>query len=164
MKLTIGEKTIGIVSAQPNRDIKFGVYLAIKIPKDNITAAEIETLFSGNTETIVITNDDETEVSYSGYTELGRYNCEDGYYNISQICVSEMQHQINMLNTKYVAQEQDISAQAAQVTALEETSALHMSAIDSLLLDVIPTVVTEAVTTAVAEALGNSNTAEAAAQ
>ena len=163
MKLTIGENAFEITSAQPCRDLRFGVYLMIKIPKDNITASDIENVFDGNENTIVITKDDESTVEYNGYTELGKYECVDGFYNISQICVSEAQHQINQINNKFVSQETiNASVQATLKThadntvAMNNTIEMQMASIDSLLLEVIPAVVSDAVTAAVAEALSDT--------
>lgn len=195
MQLTIGSQTIEIVSAAPQRDLKFGIYLAIKIAKGNITTAEIESIFDNNTEVITVTDDNGNVTEYGGYSELGKYSYDEGYYYISQICVSEAQHQINMLKNQNIAQaainadveqalanqmstnlqvSEALTAQEAtnsqvasvlntqteQVNVLTESTAMQMASMDSLLLDVLPAIITDAVTIAVAEALANNTTSE----
>lgn len=57
-------------------------------------------------------------------------------------------------------QGETITAQTEQVMVLEEASVMQMSTIDSLLLEVIPAVITDAVTVAVAEALASTSTTD----
>ena len=53
-----------------------------------------------------------------------------------------------------------IEQQTALVGALEETSVIQMATIESLLLEVIPAVITDTVTIAVAEALASNSTTD----
>lgn len=57
-------------------------------------------------------------------------------------------------------QTETIAAQTEQVAILEETSFIQMATLESLLLEVIPTVITETVTIAVEEALASNSTTE----
>ena len=58
------------------------------------------------------------------------------------------------------AQTETIATQTEQVALLEETSFIQMATLESLLLEVIPTVITETVTIAVEEALASNSTTE----
>lgn len=187
MNLTIGNTTIAINSCTRMRDTKRGFYLDIKIPKDSISMDELSTLLDGNTETIFVIDDAENESAYNGFKMLSNLSLENGVYTVCQACTSEIEAQLSIAQNKVteqakaledtnrvVAQQIEtivqqgntidrqseiITAQAEQVMMLEETAVVQMSTIDSLLLDIIPAVIADAVTTAVADALASNSTA-----
>lgn len=137
MKLTINETTIDIVSAELIRDIKYGVYLSVKIPDTAITEFGIRELFEGNTETIFITNDDEKVKAYNGYSNIAKYHWENGYYLVAILCNSETQHQINMLQDALDEQKtanKDMAAMIENYKKIIETQDENILALNEQLL------------------------------
>lgn len=156
MNLTIGNTNIEILSCTKKRDVKRGFFLDLFIPQASIGMDELFALLNNNEENIVITDDEGKVSTYVGFRQLGALSCEDGIYNVAQVCTSEYEAQLSLAQNKIAEQDAIIEAQTEQVAVLEETSAMQMSTLESLLLEVIPAVIADTV----AEALA-SNSAEA---
>ena len=156
MNLTIGNTTIEITSCTKRRDVKRGFFLDLYIPQTSIGMDELFNLLNNNEENIVITDDDGKVSTYIGFRQLGALACEDGVYNVAQVCTSEYEAQLSLAQNKIAEQDAIIEQQTATMVVLEETSAMQMSTIESLLLEVIPTVIADTV----AEALASNSPAE----
>ncbi len=151
MNMTIGNTSIEIVSCVRMRDTKRGFYLDITIPKESIGMEDLYNLLDSCTENIVVTDEEGNVSEYVGFKTLGSFACENGEYKVAQICTSEYEAQLSLAQTK-------IAEQAEYIGMLEETSMMQTATLESLLLEVIPTVITETVTEAVAEALASNST------
>jgi hypothetical protein len=155
--LTIGSKSFPITSYTKKRDTKRGFYLDLYIPQESIGMDELFNLLNNNEETIVITTSDGTENIFKGFKELAAISCEGGVYNVAQVCTSEYEAQLSLAQSKIAEQDSVIEQQTATMAVLEEMNMMQLSTIESLLLEVIPTVITETVTIAVEEALASNS-------
>ena len=156
MNLTIGTTTIEITSCTRRRDTQKGFFLDLVIPKESIGMEALYALLSGNTEPIVVVEDDGTENTYLGFKETGSFALEGDAYHVAQVCTSEYEAQLSLAQTKIAEQDAVIENQNANIMVLEEMNMMQLSTIDSLLLEVIPAVITEAV----ADALASNSTQE----
>mgnify|MGYP003311891854 CR=1 FL=1 len=185
--LTIGETTLELNSFRKIRDKVVGVYADIKIPTTAISYEELKALFTDNQHDLIVTEDEAT-TTYSGYAQLDEIREKGGEYTVIQICTSEAIHLLNEARKQIeeqqgtiaemggviTAQDNELKAHAQIITeqnviigqqtelvgALEENAVLQTATLESLLLEVIPTVITETVTIAVAEALASNSTTE----
>lgn len=154
MRLTIGSTSFEITTKpERERDLKIGFYLLIKVPRASIGAEELRDLLDGNTEVITVTKDDGTEEQYEGFNKVEMFNIEATEYVIKQACMSEAMAQISILKDRANKAESKNTELTADMGMLAETAMLQTATIESLLLDVIPTVVADAVTVAMEELL-----------
>ncbi len=163
MKLTIGSTTLELSSFNKRWDKIGGVYAEIKIPTTAISYEGLKTLFNGNAEDLVVTQEDGSVETYSGYAELHdiKESLASGLYVVTQYCTATAMHLLNETRKQLAAQTVVIEEQTAHMAALEEASVEQISTLDCLLLEIIPAVITEAVAVAVEEALAsNSGTTE----
>lgn len=193
--LTIGSTNLELNSFRKIRDKVIGVYAQIEIPATAISHDELKALFTDNQHDLIVTEEDGSTTTYSGYAQLDEIREKAGVYTVIQICTSETIHLLNearkqieeqngtittmqgVIDTQNTALENHakviteqqatieqqtatIAAQTEQVAVLEETSFIQMATLESLLLEVIPTVITETVTIAVEEALASNSTTE----
>ena len=159
MNLTIGTTTIEITSCTRMRDTQKGFFLDLVIPKESIGMEALYALLSGNTEAIVVVEDDGTENTYLGFKETGSFALEGDAYHVAQVCTSEIEAQLSLTQSKIAEQKTIIDAQFAQITGLEEMSVAQLSAIDTILTEVVPSIIELAVAEAV-EAVTTNNTEE----
>ena len=155
--LTIGSTILELNSFDKRWDKIGGVYAEIKIPTSAIAYDDLEALFDGNAEDLIVTEEDGSTATYSGYSETHKLikNLITGMYEVTQYCTSTAMHLLNEarkqiatletekaeLQSKVNAQGATITAQAEQVASLEETSAAHLTAIDSILTEVVPSII-----------------------
>lgn len=149
MKLRVGSTEIAITSCSRRRDVQRGFYLDLQIPKENITFDELDALLNGCEESIIITEEDGTETTYNGFKLLNSVMLKDGVYHVEQCCVSEIEAQLSLAQKKIAEQNAVIAEKAEQVTSLEEMSMAQLSAIDSILTEVVPAVIDLAVAQAI---------------
>ena len=109
---------------------------------------ELYALLDGNTEPIVVVADG-VENTYIGFKETGSFALEGGAYHVAQICTSEYEAQLSLAQTKIAEQDAVIEAQNNHVASLEEMSVAQLSAIDSILTEVVPTIIELAVMQAI---------------
>lgn len=223
--LTIGSTTLELKSFSKKWDKIAGVYAEISIPSTAISHDGVKALFTNNAEDLIVTAEDGSTETFSGYAELHsiKEDIQNGVYIVVQYCTSNAMHLLNEAkkqideqqnvmsamqttidaqtnalqnhadvitaqNEQLVAQAQtiaeqgntivnqgkkietqkalideqteQITAQTEQVAVLEETSVMQTATIESLLLEIIPAVISDAVTVAVAEALASNSTTE----
>lgn len=127
MNLTIGLTTIEITSCTRMRDFQKGFYLNIEIPKENITFEELSVLLDGNTESIIVT-DNEGVTKYNGFSLMNSVMLKDGVYHVEQCCVSEIEAQLSLAQKKIADQDsvierqnQIIEAQTEEIVLLNDT-------------------------------------------
>ena len=149
MNLTIGSTTIEITSCTRKRDTQRGFFLDLVIPKESMGMDELYALFNGNTAPIVVVDADGIENTYLGFKETGSFALEGGFYHVAQICTSEYEAQLSLARAKIAEQDAVIEQQNIQVASLEEMSVAQLSAIDSILTEVVPTIIELAVTQAI---------------
>lgn len=119
MTLTIGSTVIEITSCTRMRDTQKGFYLDIKIPKGAVTMDELEKLFDGNKETIFVSSDTEDNM-YNGFEQLYSLSLENNTYTIIQVCTSELEAQLSIVQSKMAAQEKELAAVTATCAMQEE--------------------------------------------
>ena len=146
--LTIGNTTLEITSCTRKRDTQRGFFLDLVIPKESMGMNELYALLDGNTEPIVVVADG-VENTYIGFKETGSFALEGGAYHVAQICTSEYEAQLSLAQTKIAEQDAVIEAQNNHVASLEEMSVAQLSAIDSILTEVVPTIIELAVMQAI---------------
>lgn len=147
--LTIGSVTIEIKHCTRRRDTVKGFFLDLEIPKESIGMNELYTLLDNNAEPIVVVDEDGTENTYLGFKEIGSFALEGGAYHVAQVCTSEYEAQLSLAQTKIAEQDAVIEAQNNHVASLEEMSVAQLSAIDSILTEVVPTIIELAVMQAI---------------
>lgn len=142
--LTIGSNLIEIISCTRMRDVQRGFYLDIKIPKGVVTLDELETLFDGNEEPILVVDGDGNENTYIGFKELSSLSLEKGVYRVCQVCTSEYEAQLSLAQSKLnqqetlisqmkstiEEQEKELEAQASVVVAQGDTIAAQKKIIE----------------------------------
>jgi hypothetical protein len=186
--LTIGSTTFEITSCARRRDTQKGFYLSLEIPKASIGMDDLYALLDGNTEPIVIIEEDGTENTYIGFKEIGSFACENGVYKVAQVCTSEIEAQLSLAQNKVneqngliasmqnelvikaeeiaqlsaivAKQAEAITEQTVQVTSLEEMSMAQISAIDTILTEVVPSIIELAVAQAVEAVVTPNDTTE----
>lgn len=221
--LTIGSTNLELNSFRKIRDKVVGVYAQIEIPATAISHDELKALFTDNQHDLIVTEEDGSTTTYSGYAQLDEIREKAGVYTVIQICTSEAIHLLNearkqieeqqgtitemtgviaaqdnelKTHARVISEQNDvivaqgntiaeqgnviveqgksieeqkatieeqtvtIAEQTELVAVLEETSVMQMATLESLLLEVIPTVITETVTIAVEEALASNPTTE----
>lgn len=122
MILRIGTTEIAITeNPVRRRDTKRGFFLDITIPKDNIGMEELYNLLSTNETDIAVVNDDGTENVYKGFKEVGSFALENGNYHIAQVCTSEYEAQLSLMQNKVVEQNKIIEAQNEEIVMLNDT-------------------------------------------
>jgi hypothetical protein len=185
--LTIGSTTLEITSYARRRDVQKGFYLELTIPKESIGMDNLYALLNNNAEPIVITEADGVENTYIGFKEIGSFALENGAYKVAQVCTSEIEAQLSLaqnkvneqnaviaslqnvvetkaeevavLSANVLAQAEQITAQTEQVATLEEMSVAQLSALDTILTEVVPSIIELAVAQAV-EAVTTTNDTE----
>lgn len=95
--LTIGESTLELNSFRKIRDKVVGVYAEIVIPTTAISFDDLKALFTNNQHDLIVTEEDGSTTTYSGYAELeeAKENLKKGVYTVIQVCTSEAIHLLN---------------------------------------------------------------------
>ncbi len=133
--LTIGETTLELNSLTKIRDKVVGVYADIKIPTTAISYEDLKALFTDNAEDLIVTEEDGSTTTYSGYAKLDEVKEKNGVYTVIQICTSETMHLLNEarkqietlqtekaeLESTVATQGQILTAQANSITELNGT-------------------------------------------
>ena len=147
--IIIGSTTFEATHCERFRDNTKGFYLDISVPVKNISKDELYDLLDGNQETIHVVEEDGTESIYDGFNSVQNFSVSKGCILVAQYCTSELEAQLSLAKSKIAEQEKIIATQSMQVTSLEEMSMAQLSAIDSILTEVVPTVIELAVAQAV---------------
>lgn len=165
MKLTVGSTTIEITHAEPRRDLKFGTYLAVTIPRANTTEVEIDTIFDGGDSKITITKDDGTEILYSGYSEVGPYSRDKDNYYVGLIFKSDDKFQLDLLANEVKSLKKENAEYKAKVEALnQEMLAVQLATVDLYEKNLASEVVTEEVETSESEGEAIASESEVATE
>jgi len=93
--LTIGSTTLELESFQKNRDKVVGVYAEIKIPTTAISRDDLNALFIDNQHDLIVTEEDGSTTTYSGYSLWEETREKKDFYTVIQICTSETMHLLN---------------------------------------------------------------------
>lgn len=164
--LTIGSTNLELVSFSKKWDKGRGVYAQIVIPTTAISYTDLKALFVDNQHDLIVTEEDGSTTSYSGYAELDEIREKADEFTVVQYCTETAMHllnearkQIDEQNTVIDRQNKVIDEQASQVTGLEEMSVAQLSAIDTILTEVVPSIIELAVAQAV-EAVTTTNDTE----
>ena len=120
MNLTIGSKTIEIVSCEQRRDNKKGFFLDIVAPVANVSMDELRSLLKDNKEDIVVAKEDGTVNTYTGFGLLGVLSCEENMIHVAQYANSEIEAQLSVAQNKIVEQDAVIATLQAENSLLLE--------------------------------------------
>ena len=93
--LTIGSTTLEINSFRKIRDKVVGVYAQIEIPVTAISYEEVNALFKNNQHDLIVTEEDGSTTTYSGYNKWDETKEREDFYTVIQICESEAIHLLN---------------------------------------------------------------------
>lgn len=185
--LTIGNTTLALEDFAKKWDKIAGVYAVITIPTSAISRDELNALFKGNQHDLIVTDEDGTITTYSGYSEWNETKENADFYTVIQYCsetalhlLNEARKQINTLEHEkaelqttvkaqgtelqnhakiIVLQNEQLTEQTAQVESLTEMSTAQLLAIDGILTNVVPSIIEMAVTQAI-EAVTSQETTE----
>ena len=122
--LTIGNTTLELQSFSKRWDKIGGVYAQIEIPTAAISQPDLKALFTNNQQDLIVTAEDGSTETYSGYAELNGLN-EDiprGVYIVTQYCTATAMHLLNEARKQIDAQGQTIANQ--QLVIQDQTFAL----------------------------------------
>lgn len=129
MTLTIGSQVIEVTRCTRMRDTQRGFYLDISIPKGTITMDELEKIFDNNEYSIIVSSETEENI-YTGFKQLSSLSLENGVYKVIQVCTSEMEAQLSIVQSQMAVQEKKLTvaeneciAQTTRLNEQEETSA-----------------------------------------
>lgn len=147
MHIIAGEHNLTITKQTVHRDNGVGLILKMELARDSISIADLETIVQDigeNALEIVVYNDENEKVQI-----LSGFHCEPNIiakgstYTVEFINASE--------NTYQLGRQKQMIENLEKLAALqEELNSVQVAAIDSILLEVIPSVVSEAVAQAVA--------------
>lgn len=95
--LTIGSTTLELNSFDKKWDKIGGVYALINIPVTAISGDDLEALLDGNAEDLIVTKEDGSTETFSGYSELHHIDKDipNGVYVVTQYCTSTAMHLLN---------------------------------------------------------------------
>lgn len=167
MKILIGNIEIAISQCYPFEYANGKRELRITIPQSSIDYSTLKEALKNNTDDIILTKGDGTTQTFVGYAKTFEITDKtehdaitdtdvDVFYVVIQ-CVAEAerraleaQQKATVLEDIVAEQSAVINAQAEQVMMLEEVSAVQIETIESILLDVIPATIEEAIANAFA--------------
>jgi len=166
MKILIAGAEITVKKCYPYEYANARRELRFTIPQSSIAYDNLKELLAANTGEIVLTKDDGTTQTFSGYkfTPEITDKTEDEvaiFYVVIQ-CVAEAERraleakaQVAELSTAVSDMQNKIIMQGETVVGLETASAMQSATIESMLLEAIPFIVETAVYTAVENVLGS---------
>ena len=95
--LTIGSTTLELNSFSKKWDKIAGVFAEISIPTTAISHEELKALFTDNAEDLIVTAEDGSTETFSGYAELHsiKEDIANGVYIVVQFCTSTALHLLN---------------------------------------------------------------------
>lgn len=147
--ITISSTTFEATKCERFRDNAKGFYLDIAVPVENISKDALYDLLNDNKETIYVVEEDGTESFYDGFNSIQNFSVSKGCILVAQYCTSELEAQLSLAKSKIAEQDKVIEEKAVQIASLEEMSMAQLSAIDSILTEVVPTIIELSVTEAV---------------
>lgn len=169
MKLSIGNTELTVKNCYALRYQNGKLVLKIEVGQEAIGHDDLKALLKNNTGDIILTKDDESTETFSGFGYTVQILDRDDVYECELECTSESTYQIGRLKMKneelekavtahgktITEQAKVISEQTEQVESLEESSAIQGSTIETILLEVIPSVVEAAIVEALSSFTGN---------
>lgn len=107
--LAIGETTLELKDFAKKWDKIAGVYAIITIPTTAISHDDLKALFTGNQNDLIVTKEDGSTETFSGYSELHSIveNIADGTYVVTQYCTSTALHLLNEARKQIETLEQE---------------------------------------------------------
>lgn len=140
--LTIGTVTLELrLPFSKKWDRGAGVYAEIAIPTTAISHDDLKALFTDNTEDLIVTEEDGSTETFSGYTELHeiKENISMGVYIVTQYCTGTAMHllnearkQIETLQTEKAELQSTVATQGQILTAQAEQIVTQANSITEL--------------------------------
>lgn len=159
MYITAGNNTLNITNQHVYRDSGVGLILKIEIARDSISIGDLETIvrdIGDNALEITVYNDNDEKVQIlSGFYCEPNIIAKGSTYTVEFINESENTFQLGRHKHMIEELEKQMTSHSEQVDYLNTANEVQSSAIDDILLEVIPSIVTE-VTAQVLVALGKS--------
>jgi len=118
MKITIGSTTFDVTRCTRRRDNTKGFYLDIAVPVENISKDSLYDLLDGNTEDIIVTEDDGSESTYKGFNKLMDFSVSKGSIYVAQYCTCEMEAQLSIAQNKIAEQNKTIATMQTEAQAM----------------------------------------------
>ena len=162
-----GDTKVAITSYGVRRhDNKRGLVLTLTTTTDKISLADLDALceqIRAEKLDILVYNDaNELVTTLRGFYHncIASKDVETGILTAEITNESENTYQIGLLKDRSMHLEDTAMEQAQQVMLLGEANFMQMTTIDSLLLEIIPAVIADAVTVAVADAFASNSVTE----
>ena len=134
--LTIGSTTLELNSFAKKWDKGRGVFAEIRIPSEAISYDELKALFKDNQHDLIVTEEDGSVETFSGYGELDgiKESISEGLYIVTQYCTETAMHLLNEARKQIVAQNDVIASQNETIEAqAEEIAILHDTLLEVLM-------------------------------
>ena len=123
--LTIGSTTLQLANYFPKWNNIGGVYAEIEIPTSEIAFDDLKALLDKNQHDLVITNENGTKETYSGYSKLQKLiaDLDREVYVATQYCtdtahhlINEARKQIETLKTEKAELQREVNTQGQRLT------------------------------------------------
>ena len=121
--LTIGSTTLELNSFRKIRDKVVGVYAQIEIPTTAISHDDLKALFTDNANDLIVTEEDGSTTTYSGYATLDEIREKGEMHTVIQICTSEAIHLLNEARKQIEEQQKALDNYAKVVASQVDTIA-----------------------------------------
>lgn len=171
MQITIGTSSLEVISAGARRLPSGKILVIIEVKQELISHDDLRAMFKGTTEDLVVLRDDGTKDTYGGCHYAIKVSddvLDEVEIHRAEIeCSSEADFQLGRMRGELTKQGTDIATQGTEIQEqkevseyLEQMSGSLLMAIDSLVLEVLPAAISEAVETAVKNAMESNNSEE----
>ena len=134
--LTIGSTILELKDFRKIRDKVVGVFAQIEIPTTAISHDDLKALFTDNQHDLIVTEEDGSTTTYSGYATMDEIKEKNGVHTVIQICTSETIHllnearkQIETLQTEKTQLENEVKAQG---TALDNYAKVVANQVETI--------------------------------
>ena len=157
MHIIAGENNLTIMRQNVHRDNGVGLILKIEVARDSVGIADLEAIvqdIADNAREITVFDDNGEKVAIlSGFRCEPKIYAAGGVYTVELIDASENTFQLGRHKLMLEKLENKAAAAETQFEALGEMSVSQLDAIDSILTEVFPAVVAEAVSIATEQAV-----------
>lgn len=133
MKLKIGNTTLNVTEAYPYRYGNGKLVLKFTTPKTEIGHDALYDLIKDNTADIVLTKDDETTETFSGFRYTLTILTTNDNYEVEVECTSEADRKIGDLKN-------EVNLQEITIAELREIVEMQIDVVDGLMSEIIPAI------------------------
>lgn len=121
MKILVGTRELTVTSCYAYRYQNGKLVLKVDVPQTEIAHDELKELIKDNTDDIVLTKDDETTETFSGFSYTLTILDKDDTYYVEVECISETERKVAELQHIVDAQNETIEEQTDVINELNDT-------------------------------------------